>query len=246
MISSITVFGDSFSYGEELTNRDNAWPYILAKKMNAKIKNYAIPGGSNDQILRKLVRLLANKKLCEFDNKEHHLVIIAWSSPGRTEFHDSGGFFDTWPARVGKLWFDKQFTHRQELTKYVSLHHHAASFFEKYLQQVLIAQILLKFNGIKYLMLNTMQNDYYINLIDDFIIDHKEFHDIPQIKVTKDDYNLNIDKKYFFDFGRKGMQEWLWPHKNIEKGANGHFLDQGHAIVAEHVYENIRNIGWIS
>ena len=43
-----------------------------------------------------------------------------------------------------------------------------------------------------------------------------------------------------------------WPNTMMEmthgvpKGPGGHFLEQGHEIVADKIYEYIRHLGWIS
>lgn len=241
MINTILCFGDSFTYGEELDDKQNAWPFVLGKKLNAEVKNYAVCGGSNDQIIRKLIRCIAANEI-PCDNTEKlsgYLVIIAWSILGRTEFHDKDGFFDTWPARSGRMWMDEQFQHRQQLTKYVSLYHHESSFNEKYLQQILIAQTLCKSLGIKYLMLDILQNDYYKSQVD-FLFDPDSSHNRVYSKYS--DYESKIDKNYFIDYGNKGMLEWV--PDNVPRGPAKHFLDEGHLIVADHIHENIMNSGW--
>jgi hypothetical protein len=39
------------------------------------------------------------------------------------------------------------------------------------------------------------------------------------------------------------MMEWTY---RTPQGPGGHFLEQGHAIVADKIYEHIRNLSWIS
>jgi hypothetical protein len=38
------------------------------------------------------------------------------------------------------------------------------------------------------------------------------------------------------------MMDWTY---NTPKGPGGHFLEEGHAIVADKIYEHIRSLGWI-
>jgi hypothetical protein len=65
----ILVNGDSFTAGEE---SDIAWPELIADTVNI-----AVPGASNDYILRSTVDYVDNNKV--------DYVIIAWTSPNRIE-----------------------------------------------------------------------------------------------------------------------------------------------------------------
>lgn len=243
MIKTIVSLGDSFTYGDELDDKKNAWPFILGQRLNAEVKNYAVGGGSNDQIIRKLVRLIVTNEIPVSDPVElsQHLVIIAWTMPARTEFHDQEGFFDTWPARDGRIWRDQNYPHRLELTKYITLYHDDSSYHEKYLQQIIIAQNLCKSFGIKYTMLDVVHNDYYKKQKNFY---HDPYQCMNRVHAGYDDYQSKIDKDYYIDFGIKGMLEWV--PETVPKGSGGHFLEEGHSIVAEHIYENIRNFGWVS
>ena len=51
----LLTVGDSFTYGTELTNQLNAWPYQLAERLGVQCTNLAEPGASNDFILRTTV-----------------------------------------------------------------------------------------------------------------------------------------------------------------------------------------------
>ena len=47
MIKNILAVGDSFTYGEELDNIENAYPYYLAKGLKADVVNLGQPSGGN-------------------------------------------------------------------------------------------------------------------------------------------------------------------------------------------------------
>ena len=70
----ILVNGDSFTYGEELQERFNAWPHCLSTPF---VLNEARPGYSNDAIIRTTVEVL--------EQAEVKKVIIAWTTPNRIE-----------------------------------------------------------------------------------------------------------------------------------------------------------------
>ena len=72
----ILIVGDSFTYGEELKNRNLAWPFLL----NAEVINLAMPGYSNDAIIRSVVNLV--------ETTEVNQTIIAWTTPHRIEVNN--------------------------------------------------------------------------------------------------------------------------------------------------------------
>lgn len=81
-ITHILSNGCSWTYGHNLSNpKENAWPATLAKKLDLPIVNLALPGSSNDSILRRTTEYI-------FQNKQYGstpLVVIAWSQMTRRE-----------------------------------------------------------------------------------------------------------------------------------------------------------------
>ncbi len=215
----ILAVGDSFTYGDELENREFAWPSVLANKLNGSVINKGQPGGSNDCILRNCLEYLVSNEV--------DLVVIGWSSPGRSEFVDEKGYFDIWPGYMGKLAIDNDRLWRADLVNYITQHHSSEAYYEKFLNQVLMMQGFLKSRNQKYLMLNTLQNEHYKNLKIDRLIPHCK----------------QVDTSHFVGFRIKGMAEWT---HGLKKGPRGHFLEDGHMVVANKLYEHIRYLGWIS
>lgn len=215
----ILAVGDSFTYGEELSDRTNAWPNILANKLNGSVTNLGQPGGSNDCIIRKCMGHLMTDSV--------DLVVIGWSSPGRSEFHDEYGMFDIWPGYTGHLWIRPDAPWRQDLVKYISDHHDSEAYYEKFLNQVLLMQGFLKSRNQRYVMMNTLQNEHYKNTKPERLNAHCD----------------QVDKSNFIGFGVSGMMEWTY---GCEQGPSGHFLEEGHQIVTNKVYEHIRHLGWVS
>jgi len=52
-----------------------------------------------------------------------------------------------------------------------------------------------------------------------------------------------VNTDYFLGWPNTGMMEWTY---GAEQGPGGHFLEAGHKIVANQIYEHIRHLGWIS
>ena len=45
--------GCSHTFGDDLTDRNCAWPALISKKLNCEFVNDAASGGSNDRIMYK-------------------------------------------------------------------------------------------------------------------------------------------------------------------------------------------------
>ena len=61
------------------------------------------------------------------------------------------------------------------------------------------------------------------------------------------DLNTTLTKKIRFTnylgWPDQSMMEWTY---GVAKGPNGHFLEDGHIIVANKIYEHIRHLNWVS
>ena len=212
--------GDSFTYGEELSDRTSAWSQLLATKLSVELLNLGQPSASNDNILRKTI----NQTIIDPDID---FVIIGWSNIGRSEYADEFGYYDVWPGYQGNLFKRDGTNWRSDLVDYVSRYHNSEAIHKKFIQQVILLQSYLQSRGIKYIMLNIVQNEYY-----------KKKHFDGQLK-----YFEQVDKDYFLGFNESGMLEWTY---GCPKGPNDHFLEEGHKIVADKIYEHIRSLGWLS
>ena len=211
MIKRILTVGDSFTYGEELDDRNLAWPLLLANQLQAAVTNLGQPSASNDNILR---------------NDTPNLVIVAWTNLGRSEWADEVGPYDIWPGYSGNMFTRDGALWRQELLTYINKYHDTVYFYKKFLQQVILLQNFLQNKNIKYVMLNTVQNEYY---------KHKFFD-------GKIWYFDQINQEQFLGFDKEGMAEWTY---GLPQGPNGHFLEAGHQRVADKINDHIRNLGWL-
>jgi hypothetical protein len=212
---NIVTFGDSFTYGEELSDTNNAWPAVLASMMGAGCNNLGTRAASNDEILRKLV----THTMTDVES----VYVVAWTFPGRQEYADATGHYSVWPGYEGKLFIATGEFWRKEQCDYLSRHHDPVAMLVKYYQQVLLAQRYLESMGIKYVMLCVNENEFYKN----------------QYSLAADVLKEKINKHTFIDFGLAGMSEWIYAkyQGNLAMGPKGHFLDDGHRVVAEKIYD---------
>ena len=207
----LLAVGDSFTYGEELSDLNNAWPYLLGNKLGYTVNNLAKPGSGNTRMLRHAVEQINN----------YDLIIIAWSHFARTELADENGFYDIWPGC--SVLPHKEFSSwRSEVINYYSKHHNDQYLYNQYLINIILIQQYLKFNNKKYIMLDTFGNNSYRK--NNIVVDQ-------------------IDSTYYIGWPTTTMMEWT---HGCPKGPGDHFLEQGHEIVADKIYEHIRHLGWIS
>jgi lysophospholipase L1-like esterase len=210
----LLTVGDSFTHGDELADRNDAWPHVLADQLHAKVNNRGDPGCANWRMVRWVLE----------SSKDADLVIIAWSSFLRFEVADEEGDYIIWPGSNTKL-FTNYPDHRNDLIKHSTLHHNKEYLYRQYLNYIILIQSYLNQQNKKYIMLDAFGNHQYegrtrnLDLID------------------------QIDTKYFLGWPNESMMEWV---QTKPKGPGGHFLEQGHEIVANKIYEYIRHLGWIS
>ena len=218
-MKKLITFGDSFTYGEELDDRSSAWPQQLANKLEYSLINYGEPGTSNDSMVRKLIEFLSDP----IESENVGLVVIAWSNVGRKEYADEIGTFDIWPG-VNGMKYAKNQPWRQELIDYTDKYHSTEWLCQSYINNIILAQSLLESKNIPYLMLDIVANEYYKNL-----------HLVKFTPLTK-----LVNKETYIGFGKSGMAEWVG--KKVKRGPGGHFLDDGHRIVAEKIYNYYEGI----
>ena len=216
----LLAVGDSFTYGEELADRNVAWPYLLGNKLGYTVDNFAKPGAGNTRILRNTIEYA----------DEHDLIIIAWSHFARIEVADENGVFTVWPGNAGNL-FKGDLAFRYDLLKYINQHHDDLYLFSQTLINVILLQNYLKSNNKKYIMLDSFNGCYNPNL--------------PRERLKESVPHLleRVDATYYVGWPNESMMEWTY---GTPQGPGGHFLEQGHAIVADKIYEYIRHLGWVS
>jgi len=89
MIDCLYTNGDSWTYGSELENRQQAWPWLVSNALGCELCNAAVPGSTND----KIVRTTVEDCLKFVRTGQQPLVLIAWTQLHRFELPiaSSGG-----------------------------------------------------------------------------------------------------------------------------------------------------------
>ena len=216
----LLTVGDSFTYGEELADRNVAWPYLLGKQLGYEVTNLGKPSKSNTYIVRQAIE----------HAHEYDLIVIAWSHFARIEFADDHGLYELWPGNRGNL-FNNKLSYRKNLLEYINRHHSDQYLYSQYLINIILLQSYFKQNNKKYIMLDSFNECY-----DPTTPSEKMRLSMPQLV-------NQIDSIYYLGWSKETMIEWTY---GCSKGPGGHFLEDGHKVVADKIYEHIRHLSWVS
>lgn len=215
MKKQLLTVGDSYTYGDELKDCYQAWPYVLADRLEYEVHNQGQSGCGNASILRRTLEELAVN--------HYDLVVIGWTSPGRIEWKDDiGRAYDIWPGYPPTTTFFQNHPWRIDLLNYINQHHNSAYLYQQYLIQVISLQSYFKVQGINYRMMDIKHNNYYRKVA-------AEMHD----KLA-----AQIDTEMFVGWGEFGMVELT---KGCATGPGHHPLENGHKRIADEFAKYIRN-----
>ena len=209
----LVAVGDSFTYGEELQDRSKCFANLVAEYFGYSCVNHGIPGGSN----WRSVRYLMNEDLSDCG-----LVLVGWSYYQRFEVADEVGIFCNWPGGK-RTKFVKEANWRETITEYYTLHHNDDFLYNYYLMQIVFVQNYCENNHIPFIMMDAFGNN----------IDPRR-HD-KKFQVLLD----QVDSKTFLGWPESSMMEWA---KDTLHGPGNHFLDEGHAIVAQKIIQQVKKV----
>ena len=178
----ILTVGDSFTYGEELSDNKLAWPYLLDKN----VINLAKPGVGNEYIIKKTILAISKYK--------PKLIIVGWTSCGRKEFADELGAYDIWPAHNRIKFKNNKLSFRLQLIDYITKYNNELHEYRTWLRQVVLLQSHLQVKKQPYLFCSTHDNQHRFG----------RFY-----KLCQDYYDL-IDDKKFIGWPNDGMVEWAY------------------------------------
>lgn len=227
----IYVNGCSFTYGDELSDRYMAWPYLLAEKLQTKVFNDATSGGTN---YRNVYSTLKNLRY------NYDLYIIAWTSTTRYTFYKSDNNYEINfnPQLDNGIYSNELFFNQWGKTLYKHWHNELFAL-KLWLQQIMQLQAILEKNKKKYFMINTFPNnlfqwlspkDKFIESVKSLInlhIMHDEqiFAEYQEIQY----YVECINKETFYKWNQFTISDLA---TDFPKGPGGHMLEDGHNHLA--------------
>jgi len=215
----LLTVGDSFTYGEELADLTSAWPVLLGNKLGYEVTNLAKPGSGNTRMVRHVVEQVDN----------YDMVIIAWSHFGRFEMADEAGCYDIWPGCNNKAQYKLNSSWRWDQIDYFSRHHDDYYLYRQYLTNILLLQGFLTAHKKRYVMMDTFGNNYDPNLT------------ISMLREKNLDLMNKVHRRYFIGWPEETMMEWTY---GCQQGEKGHFLEDGHTVIAEKIVKFMEQATW--
>jgi hypothetical protein len=209
----IYAIGDSFTYGDELSSQELAWPTLLENMLSKKVSNLGKPATGNKRMVKRAIDAVFNKS---------ELVIIGWSQCNRQEFADEIGIYDIWAGRDYRAFQLQDPTHRVNLIKYMTAYDTPEYYYADWLRQIILVQSLCKLHKIPCVMFIACGAHN----------SHRLYHQNHKKLIDAIDHSMFVDDMF------TSVGEWTYgtPH-----GPNGHPLEAGHKIIAKKIYEHIRN-----
>ena len=210
----IYCIGDSFTYGEELDDRNNAYAGLLGQMLDKPVTNWGKPATGNYRIVKRTMDAVFAG--------DAELIVIGWSDPARQEFGDDISITDLWAGRNYRR-MQSCNDHRIDLIKYMTAYDVPAYYHAKWLRQIILVQNFCRANDVKCIMFSACNAEDYNK------------------KYTNELAN-RVETSTYIDWPLRGSADWVYgtPH-----GPGGHFLEEGHQIVATNIYDRINSLGWV-
>ena len=228
-MKNILVFGDSHLAGSELhdtikdeSDKNKTWPAIVGRHFNIPVKNFALPGGSNDRSFRLLPEILLTYK--------ESFVIY-----GITEWTRSEIFYKNLKyIPVGQCWTYKQ---KDELNE-------PQKSFNKLYMDNFVEYTLSEINDNNYKILNHLlhvQNICKLYAYDYLIV---PLRSLPILNKKQKTINDAIDKNKIFNFNDEiKLNSWVdWCRKNNFPKGISHYLEPAHDAFANIMIERFNQL----
>ena len=198
----LLAVGDSFTYGDELSNLTNAWPYLLGSMIDYEVTNLGIPSGGNTQMIRKVIE----------NCNDYDLIVVAWTHFARIEFSDNNGTYDIWPGCYSKLFVNK-LEYRKQLIEYLTHYHNDQYLYKQYLLNIILLQHFLKQNNKRYIMLDAFSNNRYRNLDSTLTVDSTNYLGWPNESMMEWTYGCTRGPNgHFLEDGHKRIADKINEH----------------------------------
>ena len=231
--------GCSFVWGDELKDRENeAFPFLLQKRLGCELIQEASCGSNNQRILRSTIGLPDYRASQESD-RDYNLhekltrddfVIIGWSSIYRYEYYSDEIWNEVTPTDGKKFKVIKYF--KEEW------------FIVNFLNQVLALQNHLKYHNIPFFFFLSFAGAPVYG-VKDYEYDGRNatFPDKPivdWVDYYSEFFDL-VDKETFPSLFNNDLvfRDYCFGHgEEMASGLNGHPTKESHKLWADYLYEN--------
>ena len=224
--------GCSHTYGDDLEDKEKAWPYLLSDKLNLSCVNNAISGGSNDRIVYETLK-----------SNTSSLVVIAWTYIERFTQYNTANYQINFNPQLKHEMMSNDYTFEQYGKLHYAHWYNDLYAFKLWLQQIILVQSYLIRLNQPYIMINANNNRY-----NRYSVPHSEFNNsirdlvcfdlMTDVQLTNEyneiqKYISMIDLTYFYDitFSITDLDS------KFATGKTNHLLEDGHAEIARRIYE---------
>jgi hypothetical protein len=218
--------GDSWTYGDELSDRSNSFPNLIGNNFNLNIINDAVSGGSNTRIVRKFFQNIS---------KDIKLVIISWTLLERFEgFYKENAMYPGWSNLSYwklKIWQEKSTDKSvkktikglQSYLHYVRTPEYVAAEFLTHILKIQKTCLLCKIPVIMTNVFPIFDNSYLTN--------YKPITNLNEYqKINWNDVWLKNKDFNFYNFSKENKFKF---------GPREHVLEDGHRAIADLFIEKI-------
>jgi hypothetical protein len=220
-------FGCSHTYGDDLEDKSDAWPYQLGKLAGVDVVNMAMSGNSNEHMLNQMMHSC-------LDNSD--LIVIAWTYKSRRTFYRT----DTnHHVNFNIHLRHEMYGNRPEFKDFGKLLYgywmNDLQTLKDWLHQILWAQAWLKSTNKRYIMLNATSNDLSAFLSEDWS-GFPFFHSMDDQQISE---SRGVIKRYVDLIDRSSYYELLdyaIDNQDFNVGATGHLLEDGHRDTADRIH----------
>lgn len=225
--------GCSLTEGPHLEN--NAWPQLVANKLDAELVNDAISGGTNSRIMYHTIR-----NLDSFD-----LFLIGWTSTARYTFYNTNNNHEiNFNPVLSHPQYEQEWYYR-DWGKILYSHWHNELFaFKLWLQQIIQLQTIFKNAGKQYVMINAVENN-----LATWLSGPNSFKSLVNLEVLNDNQLIdewNEIQYYVKLIDIKSFVKWnefyiasIKVNNLFPVDATGHLTKEGHSYVADLIYEHL-------
>jgi hypothetical protein len=220
MIEKVAGYGCSFMQGDSV-DPDLVWAAVLAKKLNATVRNRGQNAGSN-----KLAMTYLFEDVCKNDYSKT-LVLFSWTGIQRTTFWCEEKEYKKWvPVLPGHTSPDK-FISNINSAYYAELYTDYEALHTSYLQKLSV-QSFLKSKNIPYLFVNAFTEDFI-------------FYNDDTMKAFEE----NLDMNHFLFGHNNSIYQNVCLDMSLVAEDNFHPSVQGHNYISNIAYDFLINKGII-
>lgn len=233
--------GCSHTFGDDLKDKSQAWPYLLSNFYDAECFNNSMPGGTNDRILYNTLNYI----------NDYDKFYIAWTYITRfTRYR----FDNNHDVNFNINFEHKLYSKHPEFRYYAKLHY-GYWFNELYELKLWLQKIILLQNTFK--QLNKPYKMIFLvdNLEHKYILNKQTFQEQVKLLESFDVTSDDIFDQHFSDLqnyvnllDQENLINWTTDYIKINElkkfyplGKTNHLLNEGHQAIAEYIITHDKN-----